>query len=134
MMDPTCPRCRQPIRSHVSGTGDCIDGQPPDSEEPFAYLITSARPPAESFADAPSTVGELRAHRDGTGSAWSPRDVLVNLLREIDSGQIKPTAMVLTMSVETADGGIGHAYRNATPNNFVALGLLSRCAFRLQES
>lgn len=88
----------------------------------------------DDFADVPQSIGELRVARERNAAAWSPRDVLVSLLREIDSGQVKPTAMVVTMSVEFDDGSIGHGFRNATPNNFVALGLLSRCAFRLQES
>lgn len=90
-------------------------------------------PGRASFANAPITIGEARAQRAGSAAAWSPRDVLVQLLREIDSGDLKPSAMVVSMAVPQPDGTMAHSYRNACPDNFVALGLLARAAHRLQE-
>lgn len=88
---------------------------------------------AASFADAPTTIGEARAQRDQSAAKWSPRDLLISLLREIDSGETKISALVVSYAVEHDDGALSHGYRNACPDNFTALGLLARAGHRLQE-
>ena len=86
-----------------------------------------------SFANAPVSIGEARAKRDKSAATWTPRDALVGLLREIDSGETKVSALVVTFAVEHEDGRLGHGFRNAAPDNFTALGLLARASHRLQE-
>lgn len=44
---------------------------------------------SESFADVPVALAEKRAERDQNASSWTPRDALVSILREIDSGRLK---------------------------------------------
>lgn len=107
----------------------------PDNEEPAEDVAIDSRTIASpaSFADAPTTIGEARAKRDQSAAQWSPRDALVNLLREIDTGETKVTALVVTFAVEHDDGRLGHGFRNAAPDNFTALGLLARASHRLQE-
>jgi hypothetical protein len=41
------------------------------------------------FANAPQTITELRADRECDGSKWTPRDALISVLRDIDSGKAK---------------------------------------------
>lgn len=86
----------------------------------------------QNFAEHPPSISELRADRSEKASDWTPRDVLIQLLREIDSGSIVPTAVVVSMAVRS-DDGFGHLYRVAAPDGFTSLGLLARAAHRLQE-
>jgi hypothetical protein len=50
----------------------------PKEEEPKATR--------DSFADAPVSLNTVRSEREGDGSLWSFRDMLVETLRKIDSG------------------------------------------------
>lgn len=121
-----CPRCGQPSEVHgiTEAFGSvCTDYQPASSPLPYH----------RSYADAPTTIGELRAKREHSAAQWDPRDALVNLLREIDAGETKVSALVVTFAVEHEDGSLGHGFRNACPDNFTALGLLARAGHRLQE-
>lgn len=81
----------------------------------------------ENFAEHPNTIGELRSDRSGLGADWSVRDMLVNLLRDIDSGKIKPEAAVLIFT-RAADGDPNATtthFRNASPSTIHALGMLA---------
>lgn len=49
----------------------------------------------DDYSKAPQTISEIRAHRDGLGSAWTPRDALVRMLRDIDNGIVAPDALVI---------------------------------------
>ena len=49
----------------------------------------------ENFADHPETVGEVRSGRNGQGTAWTPRDVLIHVLRKIDRGEMAPESLVV---------------------------------------
>ncbi|GLQ09234.1 hypothetical protein GCM10007913_11660 [Devosia yakushimensis] len=90
-------------------------------------------PHPDNFADHPETIGERRATAKSSAAAWSPRDVLIELLREIDSGRIRPKAIVVSISATGADGSLEHHYRNACPDTFTALGLLARAEYKLQR-
>lgn len=76
------------------------------------------------------SLGATWVERDS--SAWSPRDALIRLLREIDNS-LNVRAFVVTMAINLPDGTLGHGFRNACPDNFTALGLLARASHRLQE-
>jgi len=39
------------------------------------------------YKDHPPTIGELRSDKTQSCSDWTPRDVLIQVLREIDSGK-----------------------------------------------
>lgn len=49
----------------------------------------------ENFADAPISLGELRSDRSDDAADWTPRDVLVSLLRTIDKGEIDPETLIV---------------------------------------
>lgn len=55
---------------------------------------------SKSFANEPQSISELRANKTSNGRDWTPRDVLIYLLREIDNGTIKPNACVVFMRLE----------------------------------
>lgn len=86
----------------------------------------------ESFADYPTTIGDLRSEREGC-KGWSPREALIDLLRDIDAGRIKPTALVVGAVCDDGNGETSFTMRQAAPNVYVSLGLAQRLIFRLQE-
>jgi hypothetical protein len=49
----------------------------------------------ESFAHAPVSIGERRSLDEQDCALWSPREMLVKLLRDIDTGAWKPDGIVL---------------------------------------
>jgi len=51
---------------------------------------------SDDFSKAPTSITEAKSARDENGgSIWTPRDVLISLLRDIDSGQENPDALVV---------------------------------------
>lgn len=57
----------------------------------------------EDFAEAPMTVGELRAGRSQKANDWSARDALVEMLREIDAGRLEVEHLVLVYWEKTGE-------------------------------
>ena len=55
----------------------------------------------EDFSQHPKTIGELRAAKSDRAKDWTPRDVLIDLLRQVDSG-LEIQHMVVVY--ETPDG------------------------------
>lgn len=49
----------------------------------------------DNFADMPKSVAELRAAKQHDGSQWTPRDVLIEVLRRIDKGEIQPERLLI---------------------------------------
>lgn len=85
----------------------------------------------ESFAEYPLSVTERRAlKKDGDAAKWLPRDALISILRRIDSGEIKPEALIVIIREEDEEGTITR-YSNASPNLHTALGLLEHVKYRL---
>jgi len=76
------------------------------------------QPATDSFAETPQTLGEVRAGRSRNAQDWTPRDLLVKLLREHDSGECKLEAVVVSFRTETQEG-----FWSATPDRTTALGL-----------
>lgn len=57
-----------------------------------------------NYSDAPQSITEIRATREHSGRLWTPRDVLIATLRDIDSGEINPTDLAVCY-VETDKEG-----------------------------
>lgn len=83
-----------------------------------------------SFADAPLTIGELRAERTEDSADWTPREMLISLLRDIDSGRRNVTDAVVTFSM---NNGKDFSFFNATHDKAVAVFLLERAKHRMME-
>jgi hypothetical protein len=82
---------------------------------------------AEDFSNHPKSVGEARSARTSDASDWTPRDVLIDVLRDIDAGRVRPDCLIV---VHRELGKTSFAM--ATPDPLIALGLLIRAAFRIQ--
>lgn len=82
----------------------------------------------DDFTNHPQSVTEIRAHKSQCPSDWTPRDALIEALRGIDSGQIKPEAMVIIWRSRDEGGHFCTQFNVATPDLHVTLGLLARAA------
>lgn len=112
--------------------GKTIDIRLPDGSIGKLDLNTGRGDWEQNFANHPKSVGELKAERDEDSRTWAPRDALISLLREIDSGLTTPTDLVICyIERDPEDGGTKSRYLNATSDLPTALGLLNRIQFRL---
>ena len=75
----------------------------------------------DTFEEAPTSIAEARAAKTRDGAQWTPRDLLVKLLRDIDSGECVIDQMIVSYSSAGQSG-----YWNATPDLTTALGLLAQ--------
>ncbi|WP_276200323.1 hypothetical protein [Chelatococcus sp. XZ-Ab1] len=73
----------------------------------------------DDFSKAPMSISEIRAQKVRDGSMWTPRDVLVSLLREIDAGE----RAVDTLFVAFAHGDeVG--YRQSSSDAIRTVGII----------
>lgn len=87
----------------------------------------------EDFADYPRSVNELR----GTDNAadWTPREALVSLLRDIDSGVVENIDAVVICYRHKGDkpGATRTHFVNAGPDVHVAMGMMEVVKFQMME-
>lgn len=84
----------------------------------------------ESFSDYPQSLNEVRSRRSGNAADWTPRDALIQMLRDIDSGLIQPDALVVSFR-EKLDQGFRTSFSAACPDSGVMLALLEQTKFRI---
>lgn len=87
----------------------------------------------DNFADHPKSISELRSDRSHNGADWTPRDALIDVLREIDSGRLKADAMVICIRETLAPGQVRSRFRSAAADAHVALGLMFAVQMQLQS-
>jgi len=73
----------------------------------------------EDFSEYPESLSEIKASNEWDAKQWTPRDVLLSMLRDIDSGDIETTELIVAYrgtSKEDPDPDAGKAvhYRAAT--------------------
>lgn len=85
-----------------------------------ADVLKRFAPAEPEFADAVPTLGERRSSRTHNGADWSPRDLLVKMLRDHDSGALVIESMVVSYQADKHAG-----FWAACPNRIEAIGLLS---------
>lgn len=84
----------------------------------------------ESFVNYPKSINELRSRKSGDASDWTPRDVLIQMLRDIDSGAIAPDALIVSFR-EKLETGFRTNFCAACPDSGVMLALLEQTKFRI---
>jgi hypothetical protein len=79
----------------------------------------------DDFANHPKSISELRSDKSNDARDWTPRDVLIEVLRAIDEKQVDPDAMIVVMRPRSPEGKSVHVkYRVSSPNYHVSLGML----------
>lgn len=88
------------------------------------------------FADHPQTVGEIRSDKTQNAKDWSIRDMLICLLRDIDSGgeYSKANKAVICLGYVGPDGSTNtHVMRAQTQSSFESIGLVTECLHRMVD-
>lgn len=97
-----------------------------------ALAVVRALAPEEerpvNYANQPLSIAELRSDKTESARDWKPRDALISVLREIDSGEIDPEVLVIAMKCTDAKGKERFNYRVSSPDPFLTFGLLSYAA------
>lgn len=81
----------------------------------------------ETFDDAPVSVSEIRASRSLSAADWSPRDCIVNMLRQIDSGELELDAVCIVYSNTDNESG----FQVSSPNLITTIGMLQLSTLRM---
>jgi hypothetical protein len=87
----------------------------------------------EDFSTAPVSLAEVKADRDLDASKWTPRDALVQLLREIDSGETKVDVVFIALGEYADDGGVSTGFRAAGSDHWTIAGLAQRAMWKLNS-
>ncbi len=94
---------------------------------PWSTLRVCSRPAMpENFKDMPESIAERKAFLQNDCSQWAPRDALINILRQIDSGQINPDGMVVCW-FEHKDDKTYTTCRRSRATVIEVIGLLELC-------
>ncbi len=86
----------------------------------------SSGPKIENFAEHPVSITEVKASRAHDGALWTPRDALIDMLRRIDSGQIKPRVALVAIDYEDSDGEGAIAFNVSSPDFLTTVGIAGR--------
>jgi hypothetical protein len=82
----------------------------------------------EDFSKAPPTISEARAKRSGNAEDWTPRDVLVHVLRQIDSGELVLDDVIVISVRAYPDGDDQIVINSNTPTRTRQAGVVARAA------
>lgn len=80
----------------------------------------------QNFADHPTSLGEARAQRTGSGAQWTPRDALIAVLRDIDAGKVTIDALVCAYRIVEPDGGFSTGFAVSAPEADIAVAVMTR--------
>lgn len=87
------------------------------------------------YADHPTSITEERAKRADDAGSWTPRDVLVDLLRAIDNGQLSPDALVVCVrDLEVETGEQNTFFSSCSPDPHTTLGILEHIKMAVLSS
>jgi hypothetical protein len=78
----------------------------------------------DSFADYPKTVGEHRSDKTDEASDWTPRDALIAMLRDIDTGVVAPDNLIIVWSAthgHTSSSGAAAGFLTANQDGIIAM-------------
>lgn len=82
----------------------------------------------DDFRDAPITISEARAKRSGNAQDWTPRDALVHVLRQIDSGEIVLDDVIVIAVRAYPDGDDQIVVNSNTSTRTRQAGIIARAA------
>lgn len=86
----------------------------------------------DSYANAPVSITEARSDRTGKSETWTVRDALVSMLREIDSGRIKPDHCIILWATRTDNTAEIHRSVAGPFSTLECLGMLTAETVRMK--
>lgn len=76
----------------------------------------------DDYSEHPQSVAEIRAGKAGRARLWTPRDALIDMLRDIDSGKVAPRTLVICWSEPDQSGEMCAYFSAAGPDIMSSLG------------
>jgi hypothetical protein len=86
------------------------------------------------FKNYPTSISEAVALKNNDNRLWSPRDILVRMLRFIDDGDLNPDALVICYTIPDEEDNCSYAetgFSMSGVGKTVAIGVLTRIANEL---
>ena len=89
---------------------------------------------SDDFKNYPKSVTEIKSDKSNKASDWTPRDVLIDMLRMIDSGEVNPSALIVCYRDKDDEGEYTKpGFRVASPDPLLTLGVLAYCSQRIAK-
>lgn len=90
----------------------------------------------ESFVNHPKSVTEIKGDRSGAAADQTPRDVLIQTLRELDEGTIDPEALAVVFKPRVAPGDPQESptFYVSSPNAYITHAMLSMTIYHHYQS
>lgn len=85
------------------------------------------------MTDSPANLAEVRAQKAEDCKLWTPRDLALALLRDIESGEIKPEQITVDFLEKTAAGRWRHGFFAAGVGRQERIALLELAKWRALE-
>jgi hypothetical protein len=87
-----------------------------------------------NYKDYPESVTEVTADKSQNAMDWSPRDALISALRDLDSGEINPSILLVGCAKVTKNGGILPNFYLSSTNSLMSQGLLKTIERQMGKS
>ena len=89
----------------------------------------------DNFKDYPVSLQEAKAHNASRSDEWTPRDMLIAALRDIDAGKLDPKEAFLIMATGDTPDDFTHTWRASSGSNIhVGVGLIMTALFNMLAS
>lgn len=85
----------------------------------------------ESFAEYPISIAESKALSKRDARHWTPREALISVLRDIDSGKVSPTLMVIHWKTGKEDNSYTTGYAVAGGIKHEILGVMAEAVHEI---
>ena len=104
----------------------------PDAEAEWSAIARAKQTQVETFKDHPLTIGEIRSDKSGNAKDWTPREALIDMLRQIDNG-LDVHGIIICYTVNEDDRRYTK-YTTSVQAHHEALALLTRATWLVNES
>ena len=84
----------------------------------------------ESFKNYPLSLNEIKSEKEHDASLWTPRDCLIDLLRQIDNGK-KINSLIICYEYTDENEYSRASHQQSTKNGLTTLGLLNLISTKL---
>lgn len=88
----------------------------------------------DDYSNYPKSISEIKGDKTGLSEDNLPRDVLIDILRAIDSKEINPIDLVVVYSDIGNKGGRTFSWRIAGKDIAVHIGMLSHTIHRMIDT
>jgi len=84
----------------------------------------------ENFKDYPLSLSEIKSEKECNASLWTPRDCLIDLLRQIDNGK-KVNSLIICYEYTDKNECSRASHQQSVKDGLITLGLLNLVSTKL---